>query len=62
MALLLPRTDLMDAKRMAQELSNRIEMLAIPHVRNLPWGVTTVSIGVATLFDSNRQRSEPRRG
>lgn len=58
MALLLPRTSLDDARAIAQELSQRVERLAIPHVRNLPWGVATVSIGVATLTDDDPSEAQ----
>jgi diguanylate cyclase (GGDEF)-like protein/PAS domain S-box-containing protein len=52
MALLLPGLDLQQARLVGQELCRRVQGLGIPHARNLPWGVVTVSIGVATLDSS----------
>lgn len=52
MALLLPGLDLAQARLIGQELCRRVQGLGIPHARNLPWGVVTVSIGVATIDSS----------
>lgn len=49
MALLLPDTDLDAARAIATELCRQIQALAIPHERNPPWRVATVSIGVAVI-------------
>lgn len=49
MALLLPGLDLAQARLIGQELCRRVQALAIPHVRNPPWGVLTISIGVAAI-------------
>jgi len=49
LALLLPETDLEGARTIATDLCRQVQGLAIPHERNLPWKVATVSIGVATI-------------
>lgn len=49
LALLLPETDLAAARVLAMDLCRQVEALTIPHPRNLPWKVATVSIGVATI-------------
>lgn len=49
LALLLPDADLAAAKSIATDLCRQVQALAIPHERNLPWKVATVSIGVATI-------------
>jgi len=49
MALLLPDTDVEAARGIATELCRQVQALAIPHARNLPWRVTTISIGVAAI-------------
>ena len=48
-ALILPGSDIATAALVAAKARDRIEMLAIPHVKN-PGGVVTASFGVA-LFD-----------
>ncbi len=49
LALLLPDTDLGAARAIANDLCRQVQALAIPHARNLPWNVATVSVGVATI-------------
>ncbi|WP_055048833.1 sensor domain-containing diguanylate cyclase [Devosia sp. A16] len=49
MAVLLPDTDIEAARTIAAELCRQVQALAIPHARNLPWRVVTVSIGVAII-------------
>jgi diguanylate cyclase (GGDEF)-like protein/PAS domain S-box-containing protein len=49
MALLLPGTDLMSAHAIANDIVRQVQGLAIPHARNLPWKVVTVSIGTAVI-------------
>lgn len=49
LALLLPDTDADAARTIATELCRQVQSLAIPHERNLPWRVATISIGVATI-------------
>lgn len=49
LVLLLPDTDIDAARTIAQDLCRQIQALSIPHPRNLPWKVATVSIGVATI-------------
>lgn len=49
LALLLPDTDVDAARTIATELCRQVQSLAIPHERNLPWRVATISIGVATI-------------
>ncbi|MGV3490371.1 MAG: sensor domain-containing diguanylate cyclase [Devosia sp.] len=49
MALLLPDTDLAAAAILAVELTRQVEALGIPHPRNPPWKVVTVSIGAAAI-------------
>jgi diguanylate cyclase (GGDEF)-like protein/PAS domain S-box-containing protein len=49
LALLLPDTDLEAARAIATDLCRQVQALAIPHERNLPWRLVTVSIGVASI-------------
>ena len=49
MVLLLPDTDIGAARAIAHDLCRQVQALSIPHARNLPWKVATVSIGVACL-------------
>lgn len=49
MAVLLPDTDIEAARAIASDLCRQVQALAIPHARNLPWRVVTVSIGVAAI-------------
>jgi diguanylate cyclase (GGDEF)-like protein len=49
LALLLPDTDLAAARAIGIDVCRHVEALGIPHGRNLPWNVVTVSIGVATI-------------
>ena len=49
MAVLLPDTDIEAARAIASDLCRQVQALAIPHTRNLPWRVVTVSIGVAAI-------------
>lgn len=49
LALLLPETDLIAARNIAMDLTRQVEALAIPHVRNSPWKVVTVSVGAAAI-------------
>lgn len=55
MALLLPGTDLLQARAIGQELCRRVQAIGIPHSRNLPWGVLTVSVGVAAIDNRTPQ-------
>jgi diguanylate cyclase (GGDEF)-like protein/PAS domain S-box-containing protein len=52
MALLLPDTDLASAAGIAADITRQVEALAIPHARNSPWKVVTVSIGTAAIDGS----------
>lgn len=49
LALLLPDTSLEAARAIATDLCRQVQALAIPHERNLPWRLVTVSIGVAAI-------------
>lgn len=49
MVLLLPDTDLGAARTLGNELCRQVQGLGIPHERNLPWKMATVSIGVACI-------------
>jgi len=49
MVLLLPDTDLGAARAIGTEICRQVQALRIPHSRNLPWKVATVSVGIATL-------------
>ena len=49
LALLLPESDAAGARHIANDICRQVQALAIPHQRNLPWKVATVSIGVATI-------------
>lgn len=49
LVLLLPDTTLDAARAVAVDLCRQVQALAIPHPRNLPWKVATVSIGVACI-------------
>jgi diguanylate cyclase (GGDEF)-like protein/PAS domain S-box-containing protein len=57
MALLLPDTNLESAHAIATNLCRQVEGLRIPHERNLPWKLVTISIGVAAVDPSLKQRS-----
>jgi diguanylate cyclase (GGDEF)-like protein len=47
--LLLPGADLKSARGVVERLSRAIEGLAMPHPGNAPWGVVTISAGIAAL-------------
>jgi diguanylate cyclase (GGDEF)-like protein/PAS domain S-box-containing protein len=49
MVLLLPDTDLAAARAIGVEICRQVQGLRIPHNRNLPWKVATISVGIATL-------------
>lgn len=49
MTLLLPDTDLAAARAIGTEICRHVQALGIPHKRNLPWKVATISVGIATL-------------
>lgn len=49
MVLLLPDTELDAARSIGVEICRQVQGLGIPHARNLPWKVATLSVGVATL-------------
>lgn len=49
MVLLLPDTDQGAARAIGTEICRQVQALRIPHARNLPWKVATVSVGIATL-------------
>ena len=57
MALLLPDTNLESAHAIAANLCRQVEGLRIPHERNLPWKLATISIGVAAMDPSTKHRS-----
>lgn len=57
MALLLPDTSLDSARIIAANLCRQIEGLRIPHERNLPWKLATISIGVAAVDPSDKHLS-----
>lgn len=57
MALLLPDTSLESAHVIATNLCRQVEGLRIPHERNLPWKLVTISIGVAAVDPSLKHRS-----
>jgi diguanylate cyclase (GGDEF)-like protein/PAS domain S-box-containing protein len=57
MALLLPDTNLESAHAIATNLCRQVEGLRIPHERNLPWKLVTISIGVAAVDPSLKHRS-----
>ena len=56
MALLLPNTSLEGASLIAASLCQQIAGLSIPHERNLPWKIATISIGVAAVDHSAANR------
>ena len=47
--VLLPDTDLSAARMIGSEICRQVQGLRIPHTRNLPWKIATVSVGIATL-------------
>jgi diguanylate cyclase (GGDEF)-like protein/PAS domain S-box-containing protein len=49
MALLLPDTEADRAHEIARNLCRQVETLRIPHERNLPWKIATISVGVAAV-------------
>lgn len=49
MVVLLPDTDLSAARMIGSEICRQVQGLRIPHTRNLPWKIATVSVGIATL-------------
>ncbi len=49
MALLLPDTDADSAHDIARNLCRQVASLRIPHERNLPWKIATISVGVASV-------------
>ncbi|MDB5542762.1 MAG: hypothetical protein JWQ89_4489 [Devosia sp.] len=49
LVLLLPDTSLDAARTIAADLCRQVQSLAIPHPRNPPWRVVTISIGVAAI-------------
>lgn len=49
MVLLLPGIDQDGARRLGRELCRRVQALSLPHSRNMPWGVVTVSVGVGCV-------------
>lgn len=46
-AVLLPTADEAGAKLVAEKIRQKVASLKLPHERNQPYGVTTISIGVA---------------
>ena len=48
-ALLMPHTDTARVLIMVQDICNEVRRLALPHSKS-PYGVVTISIGVATLY------------
>lgn len=55
--VLLPQTPLSGAQYIAGEILRKVQALAIAHEHNLPWGVVTVSVGVATLLNQPGART-----
>jgi len=49
LALILPLTNLSDAKRLAEELRNQVEALHLPHQTSETKPFVTVSVGVAAM-------------
>ena len=49
MVLLLPETELAAAHAIAAEITRQVAALAIPHERNPPWKLVTVSVGTASI-------------
>ncbi|WP_137130150.1 diguanylate cyclase [Rhizobium sp. FY34] len=47
-AVLMPMTDVAGAKLVAEKIRQKIASLRLPHERNQPYGIATVSIGVAS--------------
>jgi diguanylate cyclase (GGDEF)-like protein/PAS domain S-box-containing protein len=58
LSIILPDTNASAAIFLGGELCRQIHSLAIPHERNLPWQVATVSIGTSTV---ECRRGEPER-
>jgi diguanylate cyclase (GGDEF)-like protein len=46
-AVLLPMADEAGAKLVAEKIRQKVANLKLPHERNQPYGITTVSIGAA---------------
>lgn len=57
MALLLPDTDADSAHDIARNLCRQVAALRIPHERNLPWKIATISIGVASVDPRLKDRN-----
>ena len=57
MVLLLPDTSLESARAIAANLCRQVEGLRIPHARNLPWKMATISIGVSAMDPGAEKRS-----
>ena len=55
--VLLPGTDAPAALEMAQHIQQAIQALALPH-EGAPWGIVTVSFGVATMAPAREQLAE----
>jgi diguanylate cyclase (GGDEF)-like protein/PAS domain S-box-containing protein len=51
--LLMPMTKESEASKIAEDIRQRIEALRIPHQLNTPYGVVTVSMGVAAVVPRN---------
>ncbi len=51
--VLLPETALEEGEAIATRIARAITMLGLPHSRNDPWGVVTVSAGVAAIDPYN---------
>jgi diguanylate cyclase (GGDEF)-like protein/PAS domain S-box-containing protein len=49
MALLLPETSMSAARAIGLDVCREVHGLGIPHSRNPPWAVATVSVGLATF-------------
>jgi diguanylate cyclase (GGDEF)-like protein/PAS domain S-box-containing protein len=49
LVVLLPDTDDVGALKAAENIRRRVASLQLPHVKNLPWGCVTISIGTATF-------------
>jgi len=55
--VLLPGADAPAALEVAQHIQQAIQALALPH-EGAPWGIVTVSFGVATMAPEREQLAE----
>lgn len=57
-AVLMPMTDEAGAKLVAEKIRQKVAGLKLPHDRNQPYGVATISIGVAAWHSSGTQPTD----